>query len=108
MKNMENTPERLRLIRQMLAIARRDAPWLWGVHPKQFLLEHAWVANAEPNHMANNTLKYLRLDPLRRAHAREAWNRPLLWPLAAVLGLLVAGAVPAFLMWRRRERGTAP
>ncbi len=105
MKNMENTPERLRLIRQMLALARHDAPWLWGVHPKQFLLEHAWVANAKPNHMANNTLKYLRLDPARRAQAREAWNRPVVWPLAAVLGLLVAGAVPAFLMWRRRERG---
>ncbi len=107
MKNMENTPERLRLIRQMLALARHDAPWLWGVHPKQFLLEHVWVANAKPNHMANNTLKYLRLDPARRAQAREAWNRPVVWPLAAVLGLLVAGAVPAFLMWRRRERGAA-
>ncbi len=105
MKNMENTSERLRLIRQMLALARHDAPWLWGVHPKQFLLEHAWVANAKPNHMANNTLKYLRLDPVRRAQAREAWNRPVVWPLVAVLGLLVTGALPAFLMWRRRERG---
>jgi hypothetical protein len=104
MKNMDNGPERLALIRQMMAIARRDAPWLWGVHPKQFLLEHAWISNAKPNNMANNTLKYLRVDPALRDRQREAWNRPVVWPLAAAVGLLVAGVVPAFLMWRKRER----
>jgi ABC-type transport system substrate-binding protein len=107
MKNMENSPERLALIRQMMAIARRDAPWLWGVHPKQYLLEHVWMANAKPNNMANNTLKYLRVDPVLRAQRREAWNRPVVWPLVALAGLLVAGVVPAFRMWKKHERKAA-
>ncbi len=106
-KNMDNGPARLAVIRQMMAIARRDAPWLWGVHPKQFLLEHAWVSNAKPNHMANNTLKYLRLEPALRDVRREAWNRPVVWPLVAVAGLLAVGIAPAFLVWRRREKSGA-
>jgi ABC-type transport system substrate-binding protein len=105
MKNMDNTPERLAVIRRMLDIARQDAPWAWGVHPKQFLLEHAWVHNTKPSHMANNTLKYLRLEPERRAERRAAWNRPILWPMAAVVGVLVLSAVPAVVAYRRRERG---
>jgi hypothetical protein len=40
---------------------------MWGMHPKQFLLEHAWMSNAKPHNMANNTLKYSRLDPDKRA-----------------------------------------
>lgn len=108
MKNMENTPQRLALIRRMLAIARRDAPWAWGVHPKQFLLEHAWVYNAKPHHMANNTLKYLRLDPHLRVERREAWNRPVVWPIyATLLALAGLGIVPAVVTWRRRERRRA-
>jgi hypothetical protein len=88
----------------MLDIARRDAPWIWGMHPKNFLLEHAWMHNAKLNQMANNTLKYSRLDPEKRAELRLAWNRPMVWPMVAVLGTLVAGMVPAVLAYRRRER----
>jgi ABC-type oligopeptide transport system substrate-binding subunit len=104
MKNMDNGPERLAIIRRMVDIARRDAPWAWGVHPKQFLLEHDWMANAKPNHMANNTLKYLRLDAPRRAERRAAWNRPVLWPVALLLAVLLGSAVPAVIAYRRRER----
>jgi ABC-type transport system substrate-binding protein len=107
MKNMENGPERLALIRRMLDIARRDAPWAWGVHPMQFLLEHAWVYNAKPHHMANNTLKYLRIDPALRAERREAWNRPVVWPLYAAVVLVGLAVVPAVVSWRRRERRRA-
>jgi ABC-type transport system substrate-binding protein len=105
-KNMDNGPERLAVIRQMLEIARQDAPWAWGVHPKQFLLEHAWMHNTKPNHMANNTLKYLRLDPALRARDREAWNQPLVWPIGLALGALIVSVIPAVPAYRRRERGT--
>jgi ABC-type transport system substrate-binding protein len=104
MKNMDDSPERMALIRRMVEIARADAPWAWGVHPKQFTLEHAWVGNAKPNHMANNVLKYLRIDPAERARRREAWNRPVLWPIAVLGTVLVAGVVPAVIAYRRRER----
>jgi hypothetical protein len=80
---------------------------MWGMHPKQFLLEHAWMSNAKSHNMANNTLKYSRLDPDKRAELRAAWNRPVIWPVALVLGVLAAGAVPAVVAYRRRERGVA-
>lgn len=104
MKNMDNSPERMSLIRRMIKIARADAPWAWGVHPRQFTLEHAWVANAKPNHMANNTLKYLRLDPSERAQRREAWNAPVLWPMALLAAVVVIGAAPAIVAYRKREQ----
>jgi hypothetical protein len=60
--------------------------------------------NAKLNQMANNTLKYSRLDPEKRAELRLAWNRPVVWPMMAVLGTLVAGTIPAVLAYRRREQ----
>jgi len=107
MKNMQNSPERLALIRRLVDIARRDAPWAWGVHPKQFVLQHAWVRNTKLNNMANNTMKYLRVDPSLRAVRREEWNHPLLWPLWVLVGVLAAAAVPAAVGWWRREHGVA-
>ena len=67
MKNMDNGPERQKIIDQMLEIARRDAPWIWGFHPKQYSLYHAWYQNVKPNLMANNGLKYVRIDAGLRA-----------------------------------------
>lgn len=104
MKNMDNTPARLELIRQMLALARRDAPWIWGLHPKQYTLEHRWVYNNKPHNMANNTLKYLRLDPRSRAQQRASWNKPIVWPIGLVAGLMAMGMIPAVVAYVRRER----
>ena len=57
--------------------------------------------------MARNNLKYLRLDAAQRAALRAQWNRPVLWPLALILGLLALSAVPAVVSYRRRERMAA-
>ncbi len=107
MKNMENGPQRQRIIDEMLDIARRDSPWLWGFHPKSFSLHHSWYHNVKPNLMANNTLKYKRLDPVRRAQARKEWNQPVLWPFALLGVLLAVSIVPAVVSYRRRERSAA-
>jgi len=107
MKNMPNSPERQKLIDRMVNIAQRDAPWVFGFHPKDYTLRHQWLANVKPNDMAGNTLQYLRVDPQKRAEFRHAWNRPVLWPLGIILLLLVVSAVPAFVSYRRRERMAA-
>ena len=107
MRNMDNGPERQSVIDRMLEIARRDAPWIWGLHPVSYTLRHAWLNNAVPNLMANNTLKYRRVDPLAREAARRAWNGPILWPLGAMGLLLVLGALPAIWIYRRREGSRA-
>ena len=60
----------------MVDIARRDAPWIFGFHSKDYTLRHRWLANVKPNDMAGNTMQYLRVDPALRAELRRAWNRP--------------------------------
>ena len=107
MKSMPNSAERQKLIDRMTEIVRRDAPWVFGFHPKAYTLRHQWLANAKPNDMAGNTLQYLRVDPQKRAALRREWNRPVLWPLGLIVLALIASAVPAFISYRRRERMAA-
>jgi len=106
MESMENTPERLQIIRKMLNIARRDAPWVWGFHPQDFGLYHKWVSNAKPNTMANNTLKYLRIDPAARKERRIAWNQPDYFPLFIFTGILFITSIPALILVMRRKKAT--
>jgi len=94
MRHMENTPERLDIIRRMKRIMQRDAPWLFGYHDISFALVHDWYHNAYPNPMARNTLKYRRLDPDLRAERREARNRPRWTPVVLFAVVLVLAVVP--------------
>ena len=89
-KSMPNSNERYELIRQAVAIARRDAPWIWGVNPRSLTLLHRWYRNVAPNAMASNTLKYRRIDPQERVAAQEAWNRPDYVPLAVALVVILS------------------
>lgn len=107
MKHMEDGPPRQAIIDRMVALARRDAPWLWGYHPKAFSLHHGWYKNVKPNLMANNTLKYKRVEPALRLERREAWNRPVLWPVWLLLAVLLVSLIPAVVSYRRRERMAA-
>jgi ABC-type transport system substrate-binding protein len=97
MKNMENSPARQAIIDRMVEILRYDSPWLWGYHPKSYVLQHGWLHNVKPNVMANNKLKYWRVDAAQRDQKRREWNQPVRWPLwlGAVM-LLLFGA------WMRR------
>lgn len=107
MKDMANGPARQAVIDRMVAILRDDSPWLFGFHPKGYTLHHAWLYNVKPNLMANNELKYRRVDPAARAAARAQWNRPG-WagPVLALL-VLVLALLPAWRAWRRNQEATA-
>ncbi|HEX4986068.1 MAG TPA: ABC transporter substrate-binding protein [Burkholderiales bacterium] len=101
---MANGPERQGVIDRMVEILRRDAPWVYMLYPKDYTLAHAWVHNRKPNKMANNGLKYQRIDPALRERMRAQWNRPVLWPIAALAALLGLALAPAVRSYRRRER----
>ncbi|MCC7413272.1 MAG: ABC transporter substrate-binding protein [Gammaproteobacteria bacterium] len=102
-----NGPARQAVIDEMVDIARRDAPWVWGYYPVGFVLYHHWYANAYPNLMARNTLKYKRIDAALRARRRAEWNRPVVWPVVVAVSALVLSVVPAWWTFRRRERAAA-
>jgi ABC-type transport system substrate-binding protein len=102
MKNMPNDAARQQVIDQMLEILRRDSPWLWGFHAKDYVLHHAWLKNSKPNKMANNNLKYLRIDTKLREQLRREWNLPKIWPLV-LLGLLLIGLLAW--LWRTLRKG---
>ena len=57
--------------------------------------------------MANNALKYRRIDPDRRAALQAEWNRPVLWPVIVFVVLILLVVLPAFLGYRRREQRPA-
>ena len=107
MESMPNGAMRRELIDRMVEIARRDAPWIWGMHPKSLSLHHAWVGNYAPNLMAHNTLKYRRLDGGLRARKIAEWNRPNFAPLVISAILLAVFVLPAGVILRRLHRRTA-
>jgi len=107
MSTMANTAERQAIINKMVTIARQDAPWLWGFHPKAFSLHHAWYKNANPNLMANNKTKYINIDNKLRATYQAKWNKPTYWPLILVALFIACLLLPAYLIYRRIEQATA-
>ena len=103
MRAMSNGPARQAVIDKMIDLVRRDAPWVWGFHPKAYSLYHSWYGNAKPNLMARNTLKYKSIDAAKRDAMRATWNKPIVWPVIGLLALFVVSAIPAYLTYRRKR-----
>ena len=107
MKNMPNGEQRQQIINQMVEILRKDAPWIWGFHPKAYSLFHQWYKNIKPNLMANNTLKYKRVEADVRAQLQQQWNQPVVWPLWLIGIVLVLSILPAIRIYRQHEQRRA-
>jgi len=103
MRVMPDNENRKQVIEQMLAILTKESPWIWGYHPKQFSLHHAWNKNVKPNLMANNTLKYRKILPQQRQKLQQQWNQPILWPLGLVVIALIILLLPAWLLYQRKK-----
>lgn len=104
MKSMSNSDARQQIVDQMMEIARRDAPWIWGYHPVGYVLHHNWYKNAKPNLMANNTLKYKRIDNVLRTELRQKWNQAVWWPIAVLIILIILSLVPAYRTYKQRQQ----
>ena len=103
-KTMKNSPLRLEKIREMIKIVQEDAPWVWGFHPKSLALTHKWFSNVLPHAMANNTLKYKRIDAKLRAEKQEEWNQPVVLPLVLLLLFMVLASYPLYRAYQGRQR----
>lgn len=87
MRILEDGAQRFKIIQDMMNILQQDTPWIWGFYPKTFTLYHGWMQPAKPSGIINNALKYVKVNPYERAQKRIEWNKPIMWPLAA-LGLV--------------------
>lgn len=103
-KNMGNGPARQAKINEILKLVRKDSPWIWGVHPIDFTLSHSWNRPSKPNAMANNTLKYERINAESRKQLRKQWNKPNTLPLWSLLAFLLLLMIPLLISYWRRER----
>lgn len=104
MRNMDDGEQRLKIIQQMQQIIRKDAPWVFGFHPKSFSLFHGWYKNLKPNLMANNRLKYTNIEIKTREQKREQWNQAIFWPLMLMLTILTLLIFPAIRAYKRRAK----
>ena len=107
MKNMENSKERLMIINEMIKILQDDCPWIWGIHPKSFLLSHDWVENLTPNLMANNTLKYLKINDTKRKDGVSKWNKPSFIIIYLFLTLISIIFISSYRNYKKKEKQTA-
>ena len=106
MRNMDDGSQRFQIIQQLQQIIRRDAPWAFAFHPKSFSLYHSWYHNLKPNLMANNTLKYKKIDAVERSAKREQWNQAIFWPLLIAFLLFVLLLFPAVKAFQNRAKET--
>jgi hypothetical protein len=91
----------------MIEIVQKDAVWSFGYFPTSAAAYHQWITNGKPTQIIRNHIGYLHLDPALRARKIAEWNKPIWWPIPLLGLVLVAGIVPAWFAWRRRERETA-
>ena len=88
----------------MLKIIQKDCPWIWGFHPKSFSLSHQWVENVESNLMANNTLKYKKINNTLRENNIKIWNKPNFLLVYIFIILIVIFIASVLLMVRKKEK----
>jgi oligopeptide transport system substrate-binding protein len=59
--------ERLALYKKMRDLVVEESPWIFKFHSVSYDLYHDWLYNFKQNEVANDYLKYLRVDPVLRA-----------------------------------------
>ena len=102
-RNLPNGSQRQARVDELMRIIQVDAPWIWGVHPIEFTLSHQWNEKSKPHAIANNILKYEKLDPTARHIARHQWNEPIIWPIVVLVIFLLLLAIPLMIIYWRRE-----
>ncbi|WP_245395657.1 ABC transporter substrate-binding protein [Anthocerotibacter panamensis] len=94
---MEDTPERLGLIKRMQDILAEDCPWLFTFYESYYILNQGWTNNVLIHPVAYNLLKYYNVDPALREQKERAWNQPNYGFVLALAGLLTAAILPVAL-----------
>ena len=103
MKAMENSPERLEIVRRMNTLLAEECPVILNFHKAFYSAVQPWAPRTNNNLMLEGGVKYTVVDSALRARMRKEWNRKPLWPLAVFAGLLVIAAGAAIRINRKRN-----
>lgn len=95
MRSMDDSPQRLAIIRQMRAIVQEDCPLIPYLNDEPYTLLQPWLYNMKPHALAYDVMKYYRVDGAERATLRRDWNRPNYLPAAVLLVAAVLLLAPA-------------
>ena len=104
MRNLENGPHRLELIRKLIAIVERERPWIELFHRESYALYQPWLRNVKPLGMSFSTLKYRDLDPDQRERLRREWNEPVRWPAYGLAAIAIGIVIPGILTFFRERQ----
>ncbi|NNM60082.1 MAG: ABC transporter substrate-binding protein [Legionellales bacterium] len=104
MINRPNDAERRALIDEMVSTFQEDTPWFGILYGESYVLGQHWVTPNKINGMANNTLKYIQLNPKERATLQKQWNRAQYGYLLIVLIVSFLSFVPFILKYRKMQR----
>lgn len=63
--------DRDKLYTQMRDIVVEEAPWLFNAHRVGYRLVHGWVKNFKWSEVQNDTFKYMKVDPKKRAELKS-------------------------------------
>lgn len=96
------------IIQQMIEMLRYDSPWIFGVYNELFVLKHGWMQPSKPLAVGNNNLKYLSLDPKSRLDSQIRWNKPMLWPMAVIIILLLLAVIPVVMSYYNKIHRPRP
>lgn len=108
LQTLEDGPEKQQVIDDMVRISREDAPLAWGYWSYSGLAFQSWAHNGKPGVVVRDVLRYYRIDAAERTRRIAEWNRPIWWPLAALLAGIAAIAWTTRRSFRARELAVAP
>ena len=103
MSTMSDTPERLRIIRKLNQLLRRDMPWIYSNLSVSYVLFHKWYQNSKTNLMGNISYWFRRIDADVRAEYRLERNKPLWMPIIIFFALLIVILIPGIIAKARQE-----
>lgn len=107
MRAMDDGPEREAIIRRMRDLVVEDCPWIFQQHDESLSIHFDWLQNVKPHGVANDVVKYRRVDGEQRAARQAEWNRPNYWPAVGLAAFLILGSLPAANVVRRHYRRRA-
>ncbi len=68
--NMPPGAARTALYHKLRDILAEDSPWIYNVHRLRYATTHGWVKNYKYNDLSNDFLKYVKVDPKKRAELK--------------------------------------